>query len=268
MVDVAGRPFPDLMRELVLGPAGMARSTYENPFPEARRAEAATGHRASARPVHGRWHVYPEMAAAGLWTTPSDLARFAIALRRAADGRSPDLLSAETASAMLTGQARAHDQRIGLGMFLRGDGETARFGHTGSDEGFVCELDAYRHRGHGAVVMTNADRPWPFIEEVLRGLAAEHGWPAYAPGRPEAVFLDAAAVARHAGAYELPSGARLELSASADGLLLGMPGQDPIPLRARAEGRFFAEAVDLDVDATADGLTLRQDGEDTAARRL
>jgi hypothetical protein len=115
--------------------------------------------------------------------------------------------------------------------------------------------------------MTNSDRPWPLIGELLNGLAAERGWPDYAPAPPEPVDLDPAALARHAGAYELPSGVRLELSAADGGLHLGMPGQDPVPLRPRAEGRFFAEAVDLDVEVTPDGLVLHQDGADTAARR-
>lgn len=72
------------------------------------------------------------------------------------------------------------------------------------------------------------------------------------------MFLDPAAVAGHAGTYELPSGARLEFAALRDGLLLRMPGQGSIPLHARTAGRFFAEAVDLDLDVTAEDVTLSQ----------
>jgi len=84
--DITKEPFPSLMRRLVLQPAGMTRSTYENPLPQARRSEAASGHEQLDTPVPGGFHVYPEMAAAGLWTTPSDLARWAIALARSYRG--------------------------------------------------------------------------------------------------------------------------------------------------------------------------------------
>jgi CubicO group peptidase (beta-lactamase class C family) len=76
LVDELGKPFPEIMQELVLRPAGMTSSTYEQPLPDALRSRAATGHRRNGRPVNGRWHTYPEMAAAGLWATPEDLARF------------------------------------------------------------------------------------------------------------------------------------------------------------------------------------------------
>jgi CubicO group peptidase (beta-lactamase class C family) len=75
MSDTLGRPFPDLTRTLLLGPAGMSRSTYEQPLPASRLAEAAAGYRGDGSPVAGKRHVYPEMAAAGLWTTAGDLAR-------------------------------------------------------------------------------------------------------------------------------------------------------------------------------------------------
>jgi CubicO group peptidase (beta-lactamase class C family) len=78
MIDVTGKPFPQLMREIVFSKIGMNDSTYEQPLPRARAATAATGTYANGKAVAGRWHVYPEMAAAGLWTTPSDLAKLAI----------------------------------------------------------------------------------------------------------------------------------------------------------------------------------------------
>jgi len=80
LADVSGRPFEELVADSVLGPFGMASSTYQNPLPADFHQLAATGHHPGQRPVAGGWHVYPEMAAAGLWTTASDLARFAIGI--------------------------------------------------------------------------------------------------------------------------------------------------------------------------------------------
>jgi CubicO group peptidase (beta-lactamase class C family) len=88
LIDVTGRSFPDLMQERVLKPLGMRHSTFEQPLPEKLRAQAASGYNREGVKVSGDWHVYPEMAAAGLWTTASDLARYALGVQRAyaADG--------------------------------------------------------------------------------------------------------------------------------------------------------------------------------------
>jgi CubicO group peptidase (beta-lactamase class C family) len=48
VVDVTGRPFPAYMRDAVLAPLGMARSSYEQPPPPALAARTAAGHSASA----------------------------------------------------------------------------------------------------------------------------------------------------------------------------------------------------------------------------
>ena len=135
--DLLGRPFPTLMRELVLDPLGMADSTYEQPLPPARAAVAATAHPWKGRPLAGRWHVYPEMAAAGLWTTATDLARAGLNVQQAHPGRRTHAPFVGPAQAMLTPSAASKD--IGIGFFLEGEGSGARFGHGGWDEGFVAK---------------------------------------------------------------------------------------------------------------------------------
>jgi CubicO group peptidase (beta-lactamase class C family) len=88
MMDVSGKQFPALMKETVLDRIGMTDSSYEQPLPPARAALTAGGARADGKPVHGKWHVYPEMAAAGLWTTPTDLAKFVIEIALSKQGKS------------------------------------------------------------------------------------------------------------------------------------------------------------------------------------
>jgi CubicO group peptidase (beta-lactamase class C family) len=177
MMDVTGKPFPALMRELVLDRIGMKNSTYEQPLPPARVAQASSGHRTTDELVKGKWHTYPEMAAAGLWTTPSDLAKFAIELQKAKAGNSKKVLSQAMANLMLTKQY----ERWGFGIGLDGEGKTANFSHGGSNEGFRCQLFAYVETGQGAVVMTNGDQGSPLAFEILRGIAREYGWPDYKP---------------------------------------------------------------------------------------
>ena len=148
VVDVTGKSFPEYMREAVLGPVGMTRSTYRQPLPPERAAETASGYFADGSAVPGKWHVYPEMAAAGLWTTPTDLARFAIEVQQSLAGKSNKVLS----QAMTRQQLTVQKGDYGLGFALSGSGAGRTFGHNGRDEGFdalhagVCR-DRSGHRG-------------------------------------------------------------------------------------------------------------------------
>jgi CubicO group peptidase (beta-lactamase class C family) len=76
--DVTGMPFDKLMQKTVLHPFGMSDSSYEQPLPKSKLVKIALPYRRNGTPVRGGPHVYPELAAAGLWTTPSDLARYGI----------------------------------------------------------------------------------------------------------------------------------------------------------------------------------------------
>ncbi len=152
MTDVSGQAFPALMQRLVLAPLGMKQSTYDQPLPSALASAAAAGYREDGKPVEGKRHVYPEMAAAGLWTTASDLARFAIGVQRMlAGGKGP--LNKTSVDDMV--RPRLDGYALGLG--IRDEGDTKYFEHGGADEGFQAQLVASETRGYGAVVMTNSD---------------------------------------------------------------------------------------------------------------
>src|SRR5580704_1784569 len=143
--DVTGKPFPQIMSELVLRPAGMTHSTYEQPLPKNRAQEAATPYRSNGDPVKDGWHTYPEMAPAGLWTTPSDLARMAIEVQSEYTGKSSKILSQGMARQMLTRQMGTW----GLGFGLESPGGKHTFGHGGANEGFRCNLETYTNSGQG-----------------------------------------------------------------------------------------------------------------------
>ncbi|WP_282420709.1 serine hydrolase [Polyangium sp. 15x6] len=203
MMDVIGKPFPALMQELVFGPAGMTHSTFEQPLPAARAGEAASAHLGEGETIPGGWHVYPEMAPAGLWTTASDLARLAIAIADAHAGRSKALLSQATAEQMLT----PVKDGIGLGPYISGSGRSLQFGHGGTTTGFLCSFTMYPEIGVGAVVMTNNEEGGQaLLPEIQLALAAEYGWPDSEPMRVTAIELSTASAAGVAGSYALPFG--------------------------------------------------------------
>jgi CubicO group peptidase (beta-lactamase class C family) len=143
IIDVTGKPFPRFMEETVLGPLGMDSSTFEQPLPAEMAKLTASGHQSDRSLVKGRWHIYPEMAAAGLWTTPSDLLRFAVGVQAAYSGKSDSILSRPLASQMLT----VEKDDYGLGVGLQGNARALRFSHGGRDEGFDARLGAYAETG-------------------------------------------------------------------------------------------------------------------------
>jgi tetratricopeptide (TPR) repeat protein len=142
-----------------------------------REAQAATGHRGDGRIVEGRWHVYPEMAAAGLWTTAWDLAQVAIEVSRSRAGRSNRILSQKMVRLMLTPQA----EESGLGFFVDASKKTDRFGHGGADEGFRAVLEGYAAAGRGVAIMTNSDSGFLAMQPLVDSIAREYRWPGYAP---------------------------------------------------------------------------------------
>jgi CubicO group peptidase (beta-lactamase class C family) len=183
IIDVTGEPFPKFMEETVLGPLGMRASTFDQPLPETLTAKAATGYTGTDEAVPGKWHIYPEMAAAGLWTTPSDLARFVMAVQQSYQGRSNPVISEATTREMLTEQREGD----GLGVFFTGKGAARRFGHNGRDEGFDAFMAGYVERGQGAVVMVNCNENSHAVVKIVDAIADAYRWPDFehwAPARP------------------------------------------------------------------------------------
>jgi CubicO group peptidase (beta-lactamase class C family) len=135
LTDATGLPFAPLLQDLVLSPLKMDSSSFAQPLPKELESVAAVGH-VEGKPVTGKWHTYPELAAAGLWTTPSDLARLVIGVQQARRGDRGALLSTDLARQMLTRQI---DDR-GLGFELEGEDKTLVFTHGGANEGFTCRM--------------------------------------------------------------------------------------------------------------------------------
>ena len=173
MMDVTGKPFATLMKQLVLDRISMRDSTYEQPLPPAWAARTATGTTSDGKPVRGRWHVYPEMAAAGLWTTPSDLAKFAIEIALSKHGRSNKVLSQRTVQDMVTAQPSTDDSGIGFGLPTQQPGV---FAHNGANEGFQALLAMNADTGQGIAIMANSDNGILVAEELRRSVAKEYAW--------------------------------------------------------------------------------------------
>ena len=171
LIDVTGEPFPELMQEEVLQPLHMMHSTFQQPLPEKLHTLAATPNDEDGKAIEGGPHTYPEMAVAGLWTTPSDLALFALAIQDALAGKPGAIVSPSTAHQML--------QRVlgfyALGFAIAGNGPNRYFSHPGVNAGFVAFLFAYE-KGDGLVLMTNGQNTKGLGLEIIHALAKQHGW--------------------------------------------------------------------------------------------
>ena len=217
MIDITGRPFPQFMQETVLGPIGMTSSSFEQPQPPTRAALTATGYYADRTPVRGRWHVYPEMAAAGLWTTATDLATFAIEIQQTLAGGGHGVISPAMARQYVTTQMGTS----GLGIVVRGSGDTLSFGHGGRDEGFDAQVVAFATTGQGAAIMINANDNSRFMGRILDYIGRMYGWPSgfSAPAPPAAVRaarIAPARLARFAGYYEFGENQMITLVPNAE----------------------------------------------------
>jgi len=199
VADVSGQPFADYMRDAVLEPLGMHDSSYQQP-PSAERARLnASGHLGDRSVVAGRWHVYPEMAAAGLWTNASDLARFVIGMQQSLAGKSNPVISAAMTQQMLTAQK----ENAGLGIFLDGSGAAQHYVHGGRDEGFDTLL-IFSRNGQGAAIMINANDNSRMMARLVAAIGRAYHWPdEEVVPKPVAVKADPAMLGRYAGRYEL-----------------------------------------------------------------
>jgi CubicO group peptidase (beta-lactamase class C family) len=173
MTDVLGKRFPVIMQEYVLGPIEMSHSTYEQPLSPARDAHAARAHDALGKAMDAKWHVYPELEAAGLWTTPTDLATFAIEVQQTLRGQSSRVLSRAMMQEMVN-PVGVGDYAVGLSVSKRGEGWY--FEHGGSNWGFRCNLIAHKIKGYGATIMTNGDNGGPLMREIGARVAAAFKW--------------------------------------------------------------------------------------------
>jgi CubicO group peptidase (beta-lactamase class C family) len=188
LTDAIGKPFPEIAREWVLGPIEMTNSTYEQPLPAAKEKQAARAHGRTGTRMGDPWHVYPEHAAAGLWTTPTDLAKFLIEVQKTLAGQSTRVLTRAAALEMVT--------PVGVGPFAVGfqvgkEGEGWYFSHSGSNWGFQCAAVAHRIKGYGFVIMTNSDSGGALMQALRLRILQTYKWDVldqpiprtYGPGR-------------------------------------------------------------------------------------
>lgn len=264
VLDVAKEPFPQLLHDSVLAPIGMKHSTYQQPLPEELLPNVATPYNGDGTPVEGGFHTYPEMAAAGLWTTPSDLALYVIENQRSLLGKANHVLSADMTKQMMT----AGKGGWGLGLSIGGAASNPFFTHGGVNAGFESLFVGYENNGEGAVVMTNAQGGSQLASEIMASIAAEYHWPDFHPIVRTTVKVDPAVLARYVGSYELAPTFSIAVTLENGQLMAQATNQPKFAMFPESETEFFLKVVDAQLEFVKDdkgqvtAMVLHQNGHD------
>lgn len=195
--DVKKMPFTQFMESVLLKPLNMHNSTFEFLDLET-SSNVALAHPTNGVPMEGGWKAYPESAAAGLWTTPIDLAKWLIEIQmELGSEKGAQILSKDIVDAMVTRQVTVY----GLGPIVNGQGTQLELSHIGRTDGFTCGFVSFPYLKKGAVVMINAGNEAAFVDDVLRSIAYEYNWPSYSVKTKSTIELDEAILEKYVGRY-------------------------------------------------------------------
>lgn len=267
--DVGKAPFSSSLQKLILRPLGMKSSLFAQPLPEQLRSRAAVGYVGPGRELPGGWHTLPELAAAGLWSNPSDLSRFLIWLNEGA-GSSKKGSHSAVIRQMMEPQKDSTGQRFitpkgshaGLGLVLEGDEPSMRFSHAGSNVGQRAMMIGFPGTGQGAVVMANSDSSPALIQEIVRSIAAAYGWPERFHRVVPPLQLEPGQLERLAGTYSFESRQapgkpmRIAVSARPNALHAVLPDGTSHDLRPVSSSEFIDPSTEMTIFIGPDG-TLR-----------
>jgi len=245
--EITKKPYDEFMWETVLKPMGMKNSTYTQPPSEDKQKLLASGYYNDGKAVKGKYHVYPEQAAAGLWTNPTDLARYIIETQLALQGKSAKVLSQEMTKLRLTPYV---EKSAALGVFIIKRGEQTYFHHSGADEGFVSQYYGNMEGGNGVVVMINSDNG-VLTEEIVNSVATVYNWKGfYNPlQRPKIITVPQNILENYVGEYRFKAGDKfyIKISQVNGHLFYSEPSWDGFELYAGTENDFFSREYPVGV---------------------
>lgn len=257
IMDILGKPFPEIMSQELFKPLKLKYSTYHQPIPDSLDQITSSAFPTKGQAIKGRFHVYPEMAAAGLWSNPTELATILLEVQRSLKGQSA-VFKKETIEEMLTPQKVA--THIGIGFFLESKGDSARFGHGGWDEGFVTEAKAYKKVGKGAIIMVNSNEGYALLDELMKAIAIEYQWADFLPIPKKELSTTTDDLKKYAGNYTDADKNSFKIEASKNSLYLVCQNQPPIKISKAKEGTFYNPLFNFSITLEKNELKFMQQG--------
>lgn len=172
LTDLTGQAYDTWMYENVLKPIGMVNSTYAQPPSKDKRRLCASAYLPDGTPIAGKFHVYPEQAAAGLWMTPSDLCQYIIDMQLAYQGKPSKVLSPEMVKLHLTPY---HNESAAMGTFINDLKGAKYFEHGAGNDGFCGQFYGSLEDGYGVAIFLNSENG-RLLYEVIQSVAKAYNW--------------------------------------------------------------------------------------------
>jgi CubicO group peptidase (beta-lactamase class C family) len=238
VMDVTKQPYDVFMKENVLDPLGMASSSFTQPPPAEKEKLVATGYRVDGTEVTGKYHIYPEQAAAGLWTNPVDLCKYIIETQLSYKGESSKVLTPEMTRLRLT--PVLEDAALGLFVNSIVTGSFRYFNHNGGNEGFCCTAIGCLNAGEGVVIMTNTDSfNSAILEEIVNSVATVYKWKDYyLPEIRKVVEVEPSVLNKYTGIYNM-AGRITKFKMSDKGLSVNTSGDIYWKVYFTSDSEFF-----------------------------
>tara|TARA_R110000868_G_scaffold408182_1_gene690679 strand:+ start:68 stop:1513 length:1446 start_codon:yes stop_codon:yes gene_type:complete len=252
ITDLMKKPFPKIIEKELFVPLNLKQSTYSQPLPTDFKYKTATAYSHKNQSINGKYHIYPEMGPAGLWTTPTELATIMIEIQKGLQGKS-DFIKKETLEEMLT--PREFASWAGIGFMLEGKDESARFKHNGWNAGFLSEFRGHKNIGTGVVIMLNSNEGQGIIDEIMNSVAKEYEWPDYLPKETKFEIIDDS-ILKYIGTYD-----EYELDYVDGKLFLTYKNQEPLELKKITDGFYKNKFMNFEIKIKDNQLELTQAGE-------
>lgn len=175
LMDLRSTSFANALDTSIFKPLGMSNTSFELPLPQHLLRRASVGHTKLGAPLKEKHFDYPELAAAGGWSTAENLARFVVEIQNALRGASAIGLSRESANELMTPIA----YQYALGFDIEKHGTHAYFTNGGANQGFQTLIKGHMSAGMGVAIMTNSDNGFHVITQLAQFIAEEEAWPGY-----------------------------------------------------------------------------------------
>ncbi|HMH22538.1 MAG TPA: serine hydrolase [Puia sp.] len=271
VMDLTHRAYADYMKKEVLEPLGMTGSTYAQPPTGVKPGLLATAYDGRGKEIAGKYHIYPEQAAAGLWTNPTDLAKYIIETQLAYEGRSAKVLDRQMTTLRLTPYL---DRSAALGVFIDNLDSTRYFQHGGANEGFRCQYFGSLENGNGVVVMVNSDNG-EIMQELINSVAKVYGFKGlYRSTVKKTVAVEDALLQSYTGKFALTPTFILTISKEDKQLYTQATGQPRFAIYPESTTRFFVKSFPANLEFTKDAagkinaVVLYQNGQQHEAKRV
>ena len=234
--DVTHEKYSDFLKEKVLSPLQMDDSFFGAGDPK-KRSMFSTAYENDGTEVEGKFHIYPELAPAGLWTTPTDLAKFIIETQLSSKNQSNKVLNQDFTKLMLS--TFIESSNASMGTFIEKHGEELYFTHSGANWGFNCIYIGGIENGKGVVIMTNSDNP-QILYEIVTSVATVYDWEGYdLPEIKELYPISDDQLNEYVGEYSINEQIKINIATGDKVLMLTLPGRPAFEIYPESKDKFY-----------------------------